>query len=111
MVAAAGAGPRPIPYKSLSTKVLADAIFFCLTPSAAAAAQGIAEKMKQESGIKTAVASFHANLPIENMKCDVFPRQPAAWVYKKSSKPIKLSKLAANLLIEQSVIDPKHLSV
>jgi hypothetical protein len=111
MVAVAGAGPQPIPYKSLNAKRLADAICFCLTSSAEAAAQGIAEKMKTESGVKAAVESFHANLPLDTMQCDLFPGQPAAWVYEKSSKSIKLSKMAANILIKQSVIKSKHLSV
>jgi hypothetical protein len=99
-------------YKSLTSKVLANAILFCLTPSAAAAAATIAAKMKTETGVKAAVESFHSNLPFENMKCELVPRQPAAWVYKKSSKvPVKLSKLAANVLLEQSVINQKDLSV
>ncbi|KAJ7740943.1 sterol glucosyltransferase [Mycena maculata] len=100
MVAAAGAGPKPIPHKSLDARNLAEAITFCLTPEAAAAARTIAQKMQSESGVKTAVDSFHANLPLERLKCDILPNRPAAWAIKKGKGKIRLSKLAAEILVQ-----------
>ncbi|ESU10545.1 hypothetical protein FGSG_12581, partial [Fusarium graminearum PH-1] len=38
MVHAGGAGPDPIPFKALNNSNLAEAILFCLTPEASAAA-------------------------------------------------------------------------
>jgi UDP:flavonoid glycosyltransferase YjiC (YdhE family) len=64
MVAVAGAGPEPIPHKSLTAQNLADAISYCLTPQASAAAREIATKMRTESSVRTAANSLHANLPI-----------------------------------------------
>lgn len=98
MVAAAGAGPKPIPQKSLTVEALAAAILFCLTPEAADAAQEIAAKMKIESGVKAAVSSFHANLPTRHLECDILKGYPAAWVFKKKGTRIKLSKVAAEIL-------------
>ncbi|KLP20409.1 putative sterol glucosyltransferase [Fusarium fujikuroi] len=45
MVHAGGAGPAPIPFKALNSSNLAEAILFCLTPEASAAARQIADKM------------------------------------------------------------------
>ncbi|KAJ7040782.1 hypothetical protein C8F04DRAFT_1082130 [Mycena alexandri] len=102
MVAASGAGPKPIHHKALDERNLADAITFCLTPEASAAAGAIANKMKTESGVKTAVASFHANLPLERLKCDLLEDRPVAWKVKKGKKKMRLSKDAAEALIQNS---------
>ena len=109
MVATAGAGPLPIPYKVLSSEKLAKAINFCLTHEAFLAAQEIAVKMQSESGVKTAVDSFHRNLPLDWLKCDILPDQPAAWIYKKAKRPIKLSRIAAQILINHLKVDWKNL--
>ena len=102
MVAAAGAGPPPIPHQLLDSSNLARAISFCLTPEAMAAALVLSSKMSEESGVKAAVESFHASLPLETIQCDVLPHLPAAWEYKRL--PIKLSRVAAQVLIENSVL-------
>jgi sterol 3beta-glucosyltransferase len=102
MIAAAGAGPMPIAFKSLDAQKLADAISFCLTPGAIQAAAKIAEMIASETGVQSAVASFHRNLPHPALACDVLPDQPAVWTYKGtkgSKKVVKLSKMAAETLI------------
>ena len=105
MVAAAGAGPAPIPQKQLNAANLADAIRFCVTPEATEAAQRMAAQMKTENGVAAAVASFHANLPLETMRCDVLPNRAAAWVVKKRGhKTVKVSKEAAEILTNNSKV-------
>lgn len=98
MVHAAGAGPMPIPQKMLNSQNLGQAIRDCLTPGALAAARGMAEKMRRENGVRQAANSFHANLPLDKMRCDVIPGLPAAWSYKMGSQHLKLSKAAAAVL-------------
>ncbi|KPA38834.1 udp- transferase [Fusarium langsethiae] len=100
MVHAAGAGPMPIPQKILNSQNLSQAIRDCLTPGALAAARGMAEKMRQENGVRQAVNSFHANLPLDKMRCDIIPGLPAAWSYKTGSQHLKLSKAAAEILTD-----------
>jgi hypothetical protein len=102
MIAAAGAGPTPIPYRSLDSSNLAKAIALCLTPEAMAAARNISSQMSSENGVQAAVQSFHANLPMDSMQCDILRDLPAVWEYKKL--PIKLSKVAAQVLIDNAVI-------
>ncbi|KAE8353482.1 hypothetical protein BDV28DRAFT_157025 [Aspergillus coremiiformis] len=109
MVATSGAGAQPIPQRFLTAENLAEAIRYCLTPQAMNAAEDIAIKMLSESGVKSAVESFHRNLPLDRMRCEVLPDQPASWVYKKSAKPIYLSKLATQILLDHSRIDSKNL--
>ncbi|KAK7537978.1 hypothetical protein IWX46DRAFT_608543 [Phyllosticta citricarpa] len=45
MVAAEGAGPSLIPHRQLDSQNLTQAITYCLTPDASAAAQDVAAKM------------------------------------------------------------------
>ncbi|QKD56929.2 uncharacterized protein FOBCDRAFT_262581 [Fusarium oxysporum Fo47] len=109
MVHAGGAGPAPIPFKSLNCQNLADAIRFCLTPEASAAARQIANKMSSEAGVRRAVASFHANLPLEKMRCDVLPNLAAVWSYEWKGKHVKLSKIAIEILVEAGKISWNNL--
>ena len=109
MVAAAGAGPRPLPYKGLSSQKIVEAIEFCMTPAALEAAGGIAAKMRTESGVKTAVESFHRGLPKKEMQCDVIKGQPAVWVYKSDRRRIQLSRVAAQTLSKHLKVDFKGL--
>ncbi|GAM40538.1 hypothetical protein TCE0_039r12963 [Talaromyces pinophilus] len=110
MIAAARAGPSPIHHKSLNENNLAEAIRYCLTPEAVNAAAEISRKMKAESGIQAASRSFHCNLPVEALRCDLLPDEPAVWLYAKSKKkkPLKLSDKAAFILTENKKIEAKH---
>ncbi|KFA51504.1 hypothetical protein S40293_10056 [Stachybotrys chartarum IBT 40293] len=100
MVNAAGAGPMPIQQKQLNRQNLAEAIRFCLSHEALAAAKVTADKMRQENGVMQAVNSFHANLPLDEMRCDIMPEFPAAWSFKHGSQQMKLSKAAAQVLTD-----------
>ncbi len=110
MVAAAGAGPPPIPHKSLNRQNLEQAILFCLKPEVQKAAEMMSMKMKTEHGIGAAVASFHRNLPVQTMCCKILPQYPAAWrQHKVSGTVVRLSRPAAEILVRHSKIDAKSL--
>ncbi|KAI9368543.1 hypothetical protein BJX61DRAFT_212796 [Aspergillus egyptiacus] len=109
LIAASGSGPKPISYRDVSADNLAEAIRFCLRPETRRAAQDIAIKMQNESGVTTAVNSFHRNLPIEQMRCELLPKRPAAWICKSPS--MRLSKLAAEILLGHLRIDKKNLQL
>lgn len=110
MVAKAGAGPRPIPHRQLNAENLAEAIRYCLSPRAVDAAQGIAAKMEAEQGVKAAADSWWKQLPLKRVQCDLVPSQPAVWAFNKSKRPIKLSKVAAEVLLSHDVVQLKQLS-
>ncbi|GAD97150.1 sterol glucosyltransferase [Paecilomyces variotii No. 5] len=111
LVATAGAGPAPIPYRSLNSHNLSEAIRLCLRPEITRAAEAISDKMGQESGVQAAVHSFYRHLPWENMRCNLLPDRPACWVYKKSKtkRTMLLSKAAAQILLSHSRISAKDL--
>ncbi|KAL2842748.1 hypothetical protein BJY01DRAFT_264410 [Aspergillus pseudoustus] len=111
LIASSGSGPKPIPYREVNADGLAEAIRLCLEPKTRQAAQEIATKMKHESGVTAAVASFHRNLPVEQMQCNLLPDRAATWVCKTSSKSVRLSKLAAQILVDHLRIDKKKLQV
>ncbi|KOS36847.1 hypothetical protein ACN38_g12379 [Penicillium nordicum] len=110
MVASRGIGPMPIPHKSLNADNLAEAIRFCLHPDTLEAAGNLACEMSEEDGVSAAVASFHRNLPVDNVKCQFIDSEPAVWQLKQNERaPITFSKMAAGILLENSRIDVKDL--
>ncbi|KAJ5971403.1 UDP-glucuronosyl/UDP-glucosyltransferase [Penicillium vulpinum] len=109
MIARAGAGPRPIPFASLECERLTAAIQFCLTPGATEAARKVAVKMQTELGVTAAVESFHRNLSVDKMRCNLMPRQVAVWRYKKGKSDLNLSNAAVQILLEHQKINEKHL--
>ncbi|EDO02434.1 hypothetical protein SS1G_04910 [Sclerotinia sclerotiorum 1980 UF-70] len=116
MIAAAGAGPLPIHHKSLNQGNLTEAIQYCLTTAAMSAAVEISQRMRQESGVQRAVQSFHTNLSVDTLRCDILLNQAAVWQYSSKSKngpkkTIKLSDEAAFILVEHKKIDPKLLKL
>jgi hypothetical protein len=75
------------------------------------AAAAIATKMRRESGVSAAVASFHRHLPRNLMKCDVFPHLPATWTVHKRGQTIKLSAAVAEVLMEKKKIKMRHMKL
>jgi hypothetical protein len=101
MIAKSGAGPEPLPPRKMTAATLAEAIQFLTREETSAAAKSIAKRMENEQGVRSAVESFHRHLPLEMMQCDLIPGQPAVWTLKSGRKPVKISKLAAEVLISQ----------
>lgn len=107
-----GAGPPPIPHASLNSANLADAIRTCLHPQTAIAAAQIATRMRHEQGVTEAVNSFHRNLPVEEMSCDLLPRRNAVWRLRVSKdKALKLSDRATYILLSHKRIHIKDLEM
>lgn len=109
MVAAAGGGPPPIPQQQLNSDNLAEAIRFCLRPEASAAAEQLGSQMRKESGVAAAVDSFHAHLPSQ-LRCDILGERAAAWVYRRGRTRLRLSKLAAEMLVDNFRISQSSLT-
>lgn len=110
MVNAAGAGPPPLPYDSLTSQKLAQAIEFCLLPTTQEAASVLACQIAAEDGVQQAVDSFHRNLPREKLECDFFPDETAVWAYGHDKKQVKMCRGVATILRRQGV-DFKNLKL
>ncbi|KAJ5719871.1 hypothetical protein N7493_006749 [Penicillium malachiteum] len=108
MIARAGAGPRPIPYASLTVQNLAAAIEFSPTKEVKTVAEAISQKMRVETGVRAAVNSFHRHLLLDQMRCDIMAGQPAVLKYTKGKRPLNISTAAALIMIERGSVDARH---
>jgi UDP:flavonoid glycosyltransferase YjiC (YdhE family) len=111
MVANAGAGPEPVPYKQLDAEKLAEGIKFCITKETKEAAERIARSIEKEGdGAENACKAFHKNLFMKgkrSMRCSIFPDQVAVWQMKATG--LRLSVLAAELLVQRGLVSWKKL--
>jgi UDP-glucoronosyl and UDP-glucosyl transferase len=107
MVYAAGAGPEPQPFKTLTAEKLANAIKVALAPDARTAAANLAERMADEHGAETAAKSFHRMLPLKNMRCSVFPKKLAVWRVRRTG--IIISSFVAIVLLEHKALKANDL--
>jgi hypothetical protein len=102
MVAKAGAGPTPIPHEQLTAQNLAQAINHALKPSSLERAKELAQKISKEDGNQKGAQCFHQMLPLDKMRCSLYPEKPAVWRVKRTQ--ILLSAKAAYMLYMKEVI-------
>ncbi|ETI23926.1 hypothetical protein G647_05733 [Cladophialophora carrionii CBS 160.54] len=103
VVARAGAGPDPIPYKQLTADKLADAINFCLKHDSLERAKELASKIAEERGTDMGAQSFHQHLRADRLRCTLAPSRPAAWRVKRTQ--VRLSAFAACALANANLLD------
>jgi UDP:flavonoid glycosyltransferase YjiC (YdhE family) len=102
MIAKAGAGPAPIPYKQLTAEKLADAITSALKPETQARAKELGEKIRQEKGTDLGAKSFHDQLDYDNLRCSIAPSRTAVWRVRRTK--VRLSALAAAVLVKEGLL-------
>ncbi|OBT79704.1 hypothetical protein VF21_01434 [Pseudogymnoascus sp. 05NY08] len=108
MVARAGAGPLPVPYKSLTADGLANSILEALKPETLARARELGELIREEDGCKSGAESFHAHLNVDHLRCMMSPQRPAVWRIKTAGpkrEHVRLSTFAATVLGNEGIID------
>jgi UDP-glucoronosyl and UDP-glucosyl transferase len=98
----AGAGPKPISSKELTSEILASAISEALQPQMRENAMRLRTQIHNENGTQNAVDAFHDNLPLHHMRCSVAPDRAAVWQVKKRN--IKLSNFAATVLRKEKML-------
>jgi len=103
MIARAGAGPDPIPYRQLTSDKLADAINFCLKPESLERAKDLASKIATERGSDMGAQSFHQYLDPDRLRCNLAPSRVAVWRIKRTQ--IRLSAFAACTLANAGLLD------
>ncbi|KAH8728421.1 hypothetical protein GQ44DRAFT_724420 [Phaeosphaeriaceae sp. PMI808] len=103
MVARAGAGPDPTPYKDLTAEKLAESINKALEPESLERAQELCNKIKQENGSQTGAQAFHQMLNYDELRCAVIPSRPAVWRVKRTDT--RLSAQAATVLAQQGELN------
>ncbi|KAI4691013.1 uncharacterized protein J4E88_002490 [Alternaria novae-zelandiae] len=103
MIARAGAGPEPIPYRQLTSDKLADAINFCLKPESLERAKDLASKIAAERGSDMGAQSFHQYIDPDRLRCNLAPSRVAVWRIKRTQ--IRLSAFAACTLANAGLLD------
>lgn len=111
MVAAAGAGAHPLHHKLLKVETLSDAIKLCLQPNVMTSVQRIAAMMSVEHGVQSAAQSFHSNLPLEILPCELLDDRAATYAYSIRGKKMRLCTLAAYTLVQKGKIKVKDLKL
>ncbi|KAI2466046.1 hypothetical protein F4781DRAFT_407000 [Annulohypoxylon bovei var. microspora] len=109
MIARAGAGPIPIPYKKITAETLAESITFALRPEAQAAATEVAASIAEEDGASGTAKDIQERLDSDGMRCDICPNRLAVWSHKKTGA--HLSSFAAYFLVSNRVVKPNHLEL
>lgn len=108
MVSRAGAGPEPVPFKRLTSDILAESIDVALSPDAQARAQELGAKITHENGAETGAETFLgglAGVPGAGgiYRCVIDPSRPAVW--KVRGTEATLSSFAASVLVESGEIE------
>lgn len=109
MIARAGAGPPPIPFKSLTAASLGEAIKAALQPKIVEDAKVLGSNISHEQGSKTGAQCFHDHLPLGIMACSMAPHRVVSWKVRKSD--VKLSALAATVLRKEGYLDFQKLKL
>ncbi|KAJ4357091.1 hypothetical protein N0V85_009516, partial [Neurospora sp. IMI 360204] len=102
MVAKAGAGPKPIPYKELTADNLAAAIQEALKPETLARAKELGNRIKEEKGADEGGKSFHQFLEVDGMRCSLSPSRVATWRVRRTK--VRLSAFAAEVLVREGFL-------
>lgn len=114
MVAKAGAGPSPVPFKELTAEKLSESILEALKPETLERAKELGSRIREEKGCEAGAASFHNHMDIDALRCALEPSRVAVWqVDTKSSRTsnIRLSAFAAAVLGEEGLIDVNQLTL
>ncbi|KAH8596187.1 hypothetical protein B0O99DRAFT_125217 [Bisporella sp. PMI_857] len=101
MIARAGAGPEPIPYKKLTAELLAAQLRIALAPETLTKARELGQKIASEQGSDVGAKHFHSALD-PNMQCAILPGRVAVWRLKRTN--VLISAKAAAVLCMQDQI-------
>jgi hypothetical protein len=71
MIFRAGAGPRGCPIANLTVEILSQAFQLLKSPETQANVSQLSARMNEENGVAKGIDSFLANLPVEDMLCEV----------------------------------------
>ncbi|RYP26948.1 hypothetical protein DL767_007870 [Monosporascus sp. MG133] len=98
MVARAGAGPDPIPYRKLTVEGLAEAIRTAMKPETQARAKELGSRIREEKGTDVGAQCFHKHLDADRLRCSIVPSRTAVWRVRRTET--RLSALAAATLVQ-----------
>ncbi|KAJ3506956.1 hypothetical protein NLJ89_g6575 [Agrocybe chaxingu] len=104
-----GCRSETIHHRELTISKLTAAIKFATSPPAKSAAKQLAQKIRDEDGVRKGVESFYKHLPLLNMRCDLDPSRLAVWW--STEHCLKLSAFAAQALSDAKMLDLRSLTL
>ncbi|KAK2062232.1 glycosyltransferase family 28 domain-containing protein [Colletotrichum caudatum] len=104
MIARAGAGPAPVPFKEMTAETLASSIAFALEPGVRVAVREMARRIAEEDGAGDTARDIQERLALDTMRCDVCPERLAVWKHKKTGA--HLSGFAVSCLLDRGCMKP-----
>lgn len=127
MIARAGAGPPPVPFKELTARKLADGILLALKPETLDRARELGERIRGEKGAEVGAEGFHRQMDVDGLRCRLDPGRVAVWHVKaktrkgkgkdkeneqdRSARGIRLSAFAAAVLADKGILDMNELAL
>jgi hypothetical protein len=102
-----GAGPRPLPGKSITVGQLVEAFHFVHKSTTRTAAERIRDAILKEDGCEAAVHAFHASLPLTRMHSDLEPTFSAC--YRSDKYNIQISRPVAQILVAGGILEEAQL--
>ncbi|CAF1290340.1 unnamed protein product [Adineta ricciae] len=102
-----GAGPSPLPGRSITATALAEALVFASQPAVRQSVEHIRDCILKENGCQAAVRSFHANLPHALLRSDL--ESTFAACYRINGLNIQISRPVAHVLLSANIIDASQL--
>lgn len=109
MVARAGAGPKPIPFRELKSFKLATAIESALSSTTRRLAQELGRRIEGEQGDEMSASGFHQHLDMDILRCSLDPSRIAVWKVRRSN--IRVSTFCATVLIDAGLLRFKDLNL
>ncbi|TDZ54224.1 Sterol 3-beta-glucosyltransferase UGT80B1 [Colletotrichum trifolii] len=109
MIARAGAGPAPVPFKEMTAATLAESIAFALEPRVRVSVQLMAERIAEEDGAGETARDIQERLVLDGMRCDVRPELLATWRHRKTGA--HLSNLAVACLADKGLLKPRDVKL
>lgn len=110
----AGCGPEPLPYTDITADALAGRIEEMMQPKYAAAAADMAAKIAtEEPGAEGFARRAHQTFSVyeQEGRCEVLPSKPAAWKYTQGGSTVRLSAVAAHVLMQQGRVTRPQLEL
>jgi hypothetical protein len=109
MVARAGAGPDPIPFKQMTAETLTKSMQFALKPETLERAKELANQIQNEDGTAEGARLFCESLNLDNMRCMLCPKRVAVWHVKRTK--LRLSAFAATVLAKNGLLKEGDLEI
>lgn len=103
MIARAGAGPEPIPFKRLTVASLVAAINDALAPSVLETSRILCDLVNGEDGVQAGVRFFHQQLDLSMLACSLTPMSAATWRIRNTD--IRLGSTSSALLMDMGLLD------